>query len=80
MISRLPGQALAREPGLDQLGDLDVVLVHHDHVRIAVDAGLGQIDGIDASEIGSSAQAAEIISTAAAAAVTRRDMDPPQGM
>ena len=30
------------EPFLDQVGDLRIVLVHHQHVRVALDAGLGR--------------------------------------
>ena len=45
--SLLAYQAFACEPLLDQGGDFEVVLVHHQHVRIALDAGLGQLDHVD---------------------------------
>ena len=47
--ARLLRQPLALEPFLDQGGDLGIVLVHHHHVRIALDAGLRQVDDIDAA-------------------------------
>ena len=40
---------LSAEPFLDQVGDLAVVLVHHHHVGIALDADLGQVNHIDFS-------------------------------
>src|SRR5260221_6732095 len=46
-------QPLLREPVLDQRRDLQVVLVHHQHVRVAAHAGLGQIENVDlASRLG----------------------------
>ena len=46
---RLIDQPLAHEPILDEIGDRVIVLVHHQHVRIALDAGIRQIDDVDAA-------------------------------
>src|SRR5690349_17042409 len=48
----LVAQPLAHEPLLDQLRDLIAVLVHHHHVRISLDADIGQIDQIEAAARG----------------------------
>src|SRR5206468_3743920 len=40
-------QPLLRQPLLNQRGDLQFVLVHHQHVRVAAHAGLGQIENVD---------------------------------
>src|SRR6266545_3286891 len=45
-------QSLADEPFLDQLGNLIAVLVHHDYVRIALEACIRQVDDIDAAARG----------------------------
>src|SRR4051794_4989300 len=42
-------QAFALEPFLDQGRDLEIVLVHHHHMRIALDACLREIDDVDAA-------------------------------
>ena len=42
-------QPLAREPLLNERGDLVAVAVHHDHVAVAADAGVRQIDDVDAA-------------------------------
>src|SRR5882672_12930496 len=42
--SLLRGRLARRaEPADDQVGDLDVVLVHHQHVAVALDAERGQV-------------------------------------
>src|SRR5712671_3555389 len=42
-------QAPPHQPFLNDLGDLRVVLVLHHHVRIALDADVGQVDHVDGS-------------------------------
>src|SRR5688500_16642923 len=43
-IPHLPVQPLLLQPSLYQVGDLQVVPVHHQHVGIALDADLRQVD------------------------------------
>src|SRR5690242_10808270 len=40
-------QAFADQPFLDDVGDLHIVLVLHQHVSIALDADLGKVDPVD---------------------------------
>ena len=40
-------QPLADQPFLNDLGDLQIVLVLHHHVAVALDADLGEVDPID---------------------------------
>ena len=40
----LSREALADQPLVDQFGDLVAVLVHHHHVRVALDADVGQVE------------------------------------
>jgi hypothetical protein len=40
-------QPLCGEPFRDHVGDLGVVLVHHQHVGIALDAEIRKVDDID---------------------------------
>src|SRR5262245_48542056 len=47
--TRSLSQSLANEPFLNEIGDLTAVLVHHDDVRIALEARVRQIDDIDAA-------------------------------
>src|SRR5687767_2411441 len=47
--SSLPVKSLLLQPILDETGDLVAVLVHHDHVRVAADADLRQVDDLIAA-------------------------------
>src|SRR5688572_24797674 len=42
-------EALLLQPALDHAGDLIAVAVHHDHVRVAAEADLGQVDDLVAA-------------------------------
>src|SRR3954452_17445493 len=48
-LSPSVAQTLLDQPALNELGDLVAVLVHHHHVRVALDADVGQVDEIDAA-------------------------------
>jgi hypothetical protein len=41
--------AFADQPLLDEIGGLRIVLVHHQHVGITLDAHIRQIDDVDAA-------------------------------
>src|SRR3954454_3788918 len=45
-------QAFFDQPVLNEPGDLIAVLVHHHHVRVALDARVGQVDEIKAAARG----------------------------
>jgi hypothetical protein len=45
----LSNQPLLLQPLLDEGGDLQVVPVHHQHVRVSADAGVRQVEDLDKS-------------------------------
>src|SRR5262249_55375070 len=50
--TRSLGQALPDHPCLDDVGDLGIVLVLHQHVRISLDADVGEVDHVDGAAAG----------------------------
>src|ERR1700752_873722 len=46
------GQALSHQPFLDHLGHLGIVLVLHQHVRVALEADVREVDPIDRAASG----------------------------
>src|SRR6516162_3137886 len=52
VAARSLDQAFPDHPCLDDIGDLGIVLVLHQHMRISLDADVGQVDHVDGAAAG----------------------------